>query len=88
MYKRQGLPSELAEQLKDFEKVKDRIAYKLINAEDNAVLLSGVPHFRYLDLAVVFYIIVAESEEGQDVYKRQILYHYSVTFLINQEPKY
>ena len=60
-----GLPSELAEQLKDFEKVKDRIAYKLINAEDNAVLLSGVPHFRYLDLAVVFYIIVAESEEGQ-----------------------
>ena len=60
-----GLPSELAEQLKDFEKVKNRIAYKLINAEDNAVLLSGVPHFRYLDLAVVFYIIVAESEEGQ-----------------------
>ena len=60
-----GLPSELAEQLKDFEKVKDRIAYKLINAEDNAGLLSGVPHFRYLDLAVVFYIIVAESEEGQ-----------------------
>ena len=45
--------------------MKDRIAYKLINAEDNAVLLSGVPHFRYLDLAVVFYIIVAESEEGQ-----------------------
>ena len=51
---------------KDFEKVKDRIAYKLINAEDNAVLLSGVPHFRYLDLAVVFYIIVAESEGRAD----------------------
>ena len=36
-----GLPSELAEQLKDFEKVKNRIAYKLINAEDNALPLSG-----------------------------------------------
>lgn len=60
-----GLPPEIAKLLKDFEKVKDRIAYKLINAEDNAVLLSGIPHFRYLDLAIVFYIIVAESDEGQ-----------------------
>lgn len=60
-----GLPSELAQQLKDFEKIRDRIAYKLINAEDNAVLLSEVPHFRYLDLAVVFYIIVSESDDGQ-----------------------
>lgn len=60
-----GLPSELAQQLKDFEKIRDKIAYKLINAEDNAVLLSEVPHFRYLDLAVVFYIIVSESEDGQ-----------------------
>ncbi|WP_294150232.1 DUF5688 family protein [uncultured Clostridium sp.] len=60
-----GLPSELAQQLKDFEKIRDRIAYKLINAEDNAVLLSEVPHFRYLDLAVVFYIIVSENDDGQ-----------------------
>lgn len=60
-----GLPSELAQQLKDFEKIRDRIAYKLINAEDNAVLLSEVPHFRYLDLAVVFYIIVTENDDGQ-----------------------
>ncbi|WP_125142244.1 DUF5688 family protein [Clostridium transplantifaecale] len=60
-----GLPSELAQQLKDFEKIRERIAYKLINAEDNAVLLSEVPHFRYLDLAVVFYIIVSESDDGQ-----------------------
>lgn len=60
-----GLPAELAQQLKDFEKIRNRIAYKLINADDNAVLLSEVPHFRYLDLAVVFYIIVSESDDGQ-----------------------
>lgn len=59
------LPTELAEQLKDFEKVRDRIAFKLINAKENEVLLSEIPHYPYLDLAVVFYIIVSENEEGQ-----------------------
>lgn len=60
-----ALPSELADQLKDFEKIRERIAFKLINARENEVLLSEIPHYRYLDLAVVFYIIVAENEEGQ-----------------------
>lgn len=60
-----GLPAELSQQLKDFEKIRDRIACKLINAEENAALLSEVPHFPYLDLAVVFYILVAENEDGQ-----------------------
>ena len=60
-----GFPPDLAEQLKHFPFVRDRIAYKLVNAEENAILLSDVPHFRYLDLAIVFYLIVSENEEGQ-----------------------
>ncbi len=59
------VPSELGEELRHFESVSGRIAYKLINAGDNAILLSSVPHYRYFDLAVVFYLIVSESQEGQ-----------------------
>lgn len=60
-----GFPDDLGEQLKHFPFVRDRIVYKLVNAEDNAILLSDIPHFRYLDLAVVFYLIVLENEDGQ-----------------------
>lgn len=38
-----------------FEKVKDRICYKLIHAGSNEELLKKVPHMRYLDLAICFY---------------------------------
>ena len=36
-----------------------------VNAGENAVLLSSLPHYRYFDLAVIFYLIVGESREGQ-----------------------
>ncbi len=39
----------------DFEKVKDRIAYKLIHAKRNEALLSKIPHVKFLDLAICFY---------------------------------
>lgn len=37
-----------------YDKVKKRIIFKLINYEKNKELLAEVPHFRYLDLAIVF----------------------------------
>lgn len=60
-----GFPDDLGEQLKHFPFVRDRIVCKLVNAEDNALLLSDIPHLRCLDLAVVFYLIVMENEDGQ-----------------------
>lgn len=60
-----NIPDDLAEQLNHFPFVRDRIAYRLVNAEENAILLSEIPHIPYLDLAVVFYLVVSEHEDGQ-----------------------
>ena len=40
---------------KEFDKVKDRICYRLISAEKNRELLVKIPHIRYLDMAICFY---------------------------------
>lgn len=39
---------------RDFPRVKDRIIYKLVNAERNCKLLDTVPHIDFLDLAICF----------------------------------
>ena len=40
---------------KEFEKVKERIVYRLINAEKNKELLKEIPHVLLEDLAICFY---------------------------------
>ena len=50
---------------RDFQYVRDRIFYKLINYEKNTKLLEAVPHFRWCDLAVVFYYGVEENVLGR-----------------------
>ena len=40
--------------LRDFSQARDKIFYFLINYEANRKLLEYLPHFRYLDLAMVF----------------------------------
>jgi hypothetical protein len=40
------------------EKVRPRIVYKLIHYDKNRELLEEIPHFTYLDLAIVFYCLV------------------------------
>lgn len=39
----------------DFNKVKNRIAYKLINTKQNQKLLESTPSVKFLDLSIVFY---------------------------------
>lgn len=48
-----------------FESVRDRIYHKIINYEKNRELLDDVPHFRWCDLAVVFYYAVEEHVMGR-----------------------
>ncbi len=48
----------------DFEKVKDRIAYRLINAKMNKELLEDIPHIIYLDWAICFYYAFHDEAIG------------------------
>lgn len=50
---------------RDFEKVRDRIFYKLISFDKNRRLLEDVPHYRWHDLAIVFYYAMEEEMVGK-----------------------
>lgn len=48
----------------DFEQMKQKICYKLVNTGMNSELLSTVPHRDYLDLAIVYYIPFSLTDNG------------------------
>ena len=49
----------------NFNKLRNKVAFKLIQREKNQELLKDVPYIEFLDLAVVFYLILDEHKEGQ-----------------------
>ena len=57
-----ALPVYDFEEFFDFEKIKYRIVYKLINAKKNAKLLKKVPNLPMFDLAIVFYVVVSVED--------------------------
>ena len=48
----------------DYDKVKQKIVYKLINYDKNTELLEDIPYVKYLDLAIVFYCMVTSEQIG------------------------
>lgn len=48
-----------------FEKVKERICYRLVRREGNQELLEEIPHVEFLDLAVCFYYAYRGRELGE-----------------------
>ncbi len=48
----------------DFQAMKDRLYCKLINFERNAAFLKSIPHIRWMDLAVIFCILVKKNSDG------------------------
>lgn len=50
--------------LEDYEEIKDRIVYRLINREANEKMLKDVPFVPYLDLAIVFYVLLEVNHFG------------------------
>lgn len=48
----------------EYEKVKNRIVFKLVNYERNRELLKKVPHYRYLDLAIIFNCLLESNTTG------------------------
>ena len=52
------------EKILSFEGVKDKIVFKLINTEKNSSYLNRVPHLAFLDLSIVFYVLLDVTKEG------------------------
>ena len=67
LYKGTEVPEHIlnAETLNEFDQIKDRIMFRIINTDANEVLLRDLPHVPYLDLSVVFFLALERSEEGQ-----------------------
>ena len=48
----------------EFERIKEKVFYKLINYDMNANMLKDIPYFRFLDMAIVFYLMISCDERG------------------------
>ena len=55
------------ERMLSFEGGKDRIIFRLINTEKNKELLLDVPHREFLDLSLVFAVLVEADNDGTAV---------------------
>lgn len=49
---------------KNFRLMKEKIVYRLINYEQNTQLLADIPHRKFLDLAVVYYLLLHSDKKG------------------------
>lgn len=52
------------ERLQEYACVRSKVVYKLIHAEENTELLEQIPYIPYLDLAIVFYILLDANRFG------------------------
>lgn len=50
----------------DFYQVKDKICFKLVNTQRNQELLADVPHIKFLDLAIIYFILISKDSAGMD----------------------
>ena len=48
-----------------YANVRAKLIYQLINREKNRDLLAQVPYIPYLDLAIVFYVLVDMKEDDR-----------------------
>lgn len=56
---------EVVSELTDFDAAKERVAYKLIRRSGNEQLLTDIPFTPYLDLAIVYYLLLDTNRNGQ-----------------------
>lgn len=52
------------EEILNFSCARNLVAYKLINYGTNQTLLQTIPHVRYLDLAIIFYLLLGSDSMG------------------------
>ncbi|HAV89886.1 MAG TPA: hypothetical protein DCW44_01220 [Eubacterium sp.] len=66
IYERSRLDDDVnVEVFKDFDKVKDRIVFKIINTNSNKKLLERVPHRTFMDLSIVCFCILDNNMLGK-----------------------
>ncbi|MEF9917161.1 MAG: DUF5688 family protein [Lachnospiraceae bacterium] len=50
--------------MQSFDKVKELLAFKIINYEKNKQMLEEIPHVKFLDFAIVFYVLLELNTGG------------------------
>lgn len=48
------------EEFKDYERIKGKLAVRLVNYEENRVMLKELPFQRFLDLAIICYVLIGK----------------------------
>lgn len=48
----------------DWNIVKDKIVYRIVNTERNRKMLEDVPHINYLDLSIIYYVMMEQFDDG------------------------
>lgn len=61
------LPMMVVEALTDYEYMKDKVVFRLINAEKNKKFLANKAYLPFLDLAICFYVLANEPEKEDTV---------------------
>lgn len=51
--------------ISNYDQIRDKIMYKIVGTAFNADLLKDVPHIPFLDLAIVFYLLLGRDDSGQ-----------------------
>lgn len=51
-------------EFKNFNLMRDKIIYRLVNYEQNQTLLKNIPYQQFLDLAIVYYILLYSDQQG------------------------
>ena len=65
VFKTHEIPFYVNTVFDDFERLRDKIIYQLVDYGRNRDMLEDMPHIRYCDLAVVFCLILENSENGR-----------------------
>lgn len=52
------------DKINSYEAIEERIVYRLVNKEANTKLLNEIPYVPYLNLAIIFYVMLEVNEHG------------------------
>lgn len=52
------------DQINEYRKIKDKVFYKVINYKKNEKKLEKIPHYKMLDLAIIFCLLVNHDSNG------------------------
>ena len=60
----QSIDSYNIAQLGNFDQLREKVIYRIVNREKNQVFLRSVPYMPYLDLAITFHLVIDNNASG------------------------